>query len=75
MEVGAMMVGKIVNDSNEMNVSRGQEKGHFEFGGSTIILLTKKNKIKPVASLISNTLAGYETIIKQGEVLAIKAQI
>ena len=39
MEVGAMMVGKITNlHKNPATVKKGQEKGNFEFGGSTIIL-------------------------------------
>ena len=43
MEVGAMMVGKIVNHSLD-SFCRGDEKGYFEFGGSTIVVLLKKDK-------------------------------
>jgi len=44
MEVGAMLVGRIVNENqSSCSVSRGEEKGHFEYGGSTIILLIKKD--------------------------------
>ncbi|MCR4807235.1 MAG: phosphatidylserine decarboxylase [Lachnospiraceae bacterium] len=44
MEVGAMLVGRIVNDvQGACKVKRGQEKGHFEYGGSTVILLLKKD--------------------------------
>lgn len=43
MEVGAMMVGRITNhEAVPGYVTRGEEKGYFEFGGSTIILLTAK---------------------------------
>lgn len=43
MEVGAMMVGRITNhEAVPGYVTRGEEKGYFEFGGSTIILLTQK---------------------------------
>lgn len=45
MEVGAMMVGKICN-LNKENFIRGEEKGYFRFGGSTVILLFEKDKIK-----------------------------
>lgn len=38
MEVGALLVGKIVNYHEKAYVMRGEEKGRFEFGGSTIIL-------------------------------------
>lgn len=44
MEVGALMIGRITNlppgESGE--VKAGQEKGYFEFGGSTIVVLLKK---------------------------------
>lgn len=46
MEVGALLVGKISNDgrNSKLNsVQQGDEKGYFEFGGSTIILLLQKN--------------------------------
>ena len=60
MEVGAMMVGKITNlHKNPATVKKGQEKGNFEFGGSTIILLIQPGK--------ENTEEGYETIVKMGE--------
>ena len=40
MEVGAMMVGRITNHQRgPARVVKGQEKGYFEFGGSTIVLL------------------------------------
>ena len=45
MEVGAMMVGKICNLGKDSFV-RGEEKGYFRFGGSTVILLFQKDKIK-----------------------------
>ena len=37
MEVGAMMVGKITN-LHKQSFKRGEEKGYFEFGGSTVVL-------------------------------------
>ena len=39
MEVGALLVGRIVNDVKSGAFVKGMEKGRFEFGGSTIILL------------------------------------
>lgn len=39
IEVGAMMVGKIVNYDGKTDIKRGEEKGKFLYGGSTIILL------------------------------------
>ena len=43
MEVGAMIVGKIKNNKHGKYVLREQEKGYFEFGGSTVIVLVKEN--------------------------------
>lgn len=44
MEVGAAMVGKITNSVKTGDrVTKGQEKGYFEFGGSTIILFIQKD--------------------------------
>ena len=39
MEVGAMLVGRICNHHRQATVERGQEKGFFQYGGSTIIAL------------------------------------
>lgn len=42
MEVGAMLVGKIANNHEEHEFKRGEEKGCFLYGGSTVILLLKR---------------------------------
>lgn len=67
MEVGALMVGRIVNHNEAGAVRRGQEKGRFEFGGSTVILLFRKNAVAMDEDLLRNTGLGYETIVKMGE--------
>ncbi|MCQ2507374.1 MAG: phosphatidylserine decarboxylase [Dorea sp.] len=72
MEIGALMVGKIVNLHEKAQVQRGQEKGHFEFGGSSIILLVEKDQIEIRKDLISHTEEGYETLIRQGQELGRK---
>ena len=64
IEVGAMMIGKIVNN-NLVNFKKGDEKGHFEFGGSTIVLLIEKN-IKLDKRILNNTKKEIETIVKLG---------
>lgn len=68
IEVGAMMIGKIVNE-NVTNFKRGSEKGHFEFGGSTCILLFEKDKIKINELIVENTKKDIETIVKLGDSL------
>ncbi len=76
MEVGAMMVGRIVNTPGRATVKKGQEKGHFEFGGSTIVVLLQKDRVRLDANLLGNTRGGYETVVKMGERIgiAMKAQ-
>lgn len=67
MEVGALMVGKIQNHHGASSVSRGQEKGNFAFGGSTIILLTSRGKVTPDRDILKNSRYGIETKVKLGE--------
>lgn len=45
-EIGALVVGGIVNEIENNHFKKGDEKGHFELAGSTIVLLFEKNKIK-----------------------------
>ena len=75
MEVGAMFVGKISNlhPYGRRLVRKGEEKGYFEFGGSTNILLTEKDKVTAPEDILRNTREGFETKILQGETLAKRA--
>ncbi len=66
-EVGATMVGSIVQTYTGNSVKKGDEKGYFKFGGSTVVLLFEKNKIRIDEDLLINTSRGYETVIKEGE--------
>ena len=65
-EIGALMVGKIVNHKCT-NFEKGEEKGFFEFGGSTIALLLSKDVAKISAEIIENSKNGIETQVKLGE--------
>lgn len=67
MEVGAMGVGRIVNYKESEFVERGEEKGYFEFGGSTVCLFVPKGSAVPDEDMIKNTEEGYETLVKMGE--------
>jgi len=59
IEVGAMLVGRIVNhDCREFK--KGQEKGYFEPGGSTIILLVGSN-VKIDEDILENSRKLVET--------------
>jgi phosphatidylserine decarboxylase len=69
MEVGAMLVGRIVNLEEEGMAIRGKEKGFFEYGGSTIILLIKNGAANINNTIIQNSLAGIETPVKMGQMI------
>jgi phosphatidylserine decarboxylase len=72
MEVGAMLVGKIENhQEGSASVKRGEEKGNFAFGGSTILLLTPKNSVEPLCKFLEATEAGRETKVRMGEVVGV----
>ncbi|MBE6837115.1 MAG: phosphatidylserine decarboxylase [Ruminococcus sp.] len=74
MEIGATMVGKISNNhKGKRRVSKGEEKGRFEFGGSTVVVLVKKDAVICPEELIRRTNEGAETIIRQGMKLAERA--
>jgi phosphatidylserine decarboxylase len=68
IDVGATGVGRIVQNAPQGGrFKRGEEKGYFEFGGSTSILL-----LKPGAALIDDdirrySLDGVETLVQYGE--------
>ena len=70
MEVGALLVGKIENRTLESaRVIRGEEKGNFAFGGSTIIVMTQKGQAVPAQRFLQNTLCGEETRVRLGELV------
>lgn len=75
IEVGAMMVGKIVNNHQEGEYKRGEEKGKFEFGGSTIVLLIEKDKIILDEEFIVNTKEEKETYVLCGEKIGQKKEM
>ena len=73
MEVGALMVGKISNhEEDSAQVKRGDEKGMFEFGGSTIVVMTEPGMAEPDKDIIYNTKAQAETLVKMGESIGCK---
>ena len=68
--VGAMFVGRIIQTYRpEIEYKKGDEIGYFQFGGSTLVLLFEKDKIKVKTSFLKNSLQGFETEIKMGETI------
>jgi len=73
MEVGATCVGSIIQSyTPNSKINKGQEKGYFKFGGSTVILFFKKDVVKIHEDLLSQTQLGFETSITLGEKIGLK---
>ncbi|MBE6151167.1 MAG: phosphatidylserine decarboxylase [Firmicutes bacterium] len=72
IEVGATMIGRIKNYHETYEFSKGEEKGMFLFGGSTIVLLIEKDKVEINKNILENTKSGYETVVKLGEKIGTK---
>ncbi|MDQ2084822.1 phosphatidylserine decarboxylase [Herbivorax sp. ANBcel31] len=70
VEVGATCVGSIVQTYKPGEfIKRGSEKGFFKFGGSTVIILIKKDCVRLDEDILHQTKLGYETKIKAGEII------
>ncbi|MBD5533651.1 MAG: phosphatidylserine decarboxylase [Lachnospiraceae bacterium] len=76
MEIGALLVGKIKNHdrirklNNVQNVRSGEEKGYFEFGGSTILLLFQKDAIRLCESRENRKNKYGERKVRRGDCIA-----
>ena len=69
-DVGATMTGSIIQTYKpNQHLNKGDEKGHFAFGGSTLILLFEPNKMTFSKDLIENTKSGFETTVLMGETI------
>lgn len=69
IEVGALCVGKIIQAKplvKNQKFKRGEEKGYFLFGGSTVIVIGEKDKWTPSADILENTKKGMETYLHLG---------
>ena len=64
IEVGAMLIGRIVDNGTDV-FEKGQEKGYFEPGGSTVILLVKNVAIDK--DIMEQSASGIETKVRYGE--------
>ena len=66
MEVGALLVGKICNHADgAAKFDKLQEKGYFQYGGSTVILLCKGIEIDE--DILSYSAQGIETKVRMGD--------
>lgn len=71
IEVGALLVGRIVNHPVR-NFEKGMEKGYFEPGGSTIILLLQKDSVELDEDIARICGEGTEVKIRLGEKIGSK---
>lgn len=71
IEVGALFVGTIEQKHDERNsFMRGDLKGQFLFGGSTVILVGEKDRWIPSEDILEKSYNGIETFIKLGDAIA-----
>ena len=66
MEVGALLVGKICNHGHR-SFRKLEEKGYFAYGGSTVILLCRKDRVKIDGDILDYSAKGIETNVHLGE--------
>ena len=67
IEIGALCVGHIVQSAPSNEFKRGEEKGYFLFGASSIILLGEKGKWYPSEDITQHTERSMETYIRLGD--------
>ncbi|MDR0220183.1 MAG: phosphatidylserine decarboxylase [Lachnospiraceae bacterium] len=72
MEVGALFIGRIVNHAAKREFKRGEEKGMFEFGGSTVVVLFRKDVVKIDDVFWENSKQGKETMVRLGERVGVR---
>ena len=73
MEIGALLVGRICNERLSMetnHVHAREEKGYFEFGGSTILLLLEKDAVSVRKELYGRRNEDGEIPVRAGEHIA-----
>jgi phosphatidylserine decarboxylase len=73
IEVGAVMVGKIIQSHDEWEpFKRGDQKGYFLFGGSTVVIIGQKGQWLPSQDIVENTKNKIETYVQLGDVVGTK---
>jgi phosphatidylserine decarboxylase len=70
VDVGAFGVGTIVQTYSGDTHAKGDEKGYFQFGGSTVILVTRAGALAFDEDIVRNSSAGLETRVRCGEHIA-----
>lgn len=74
IEVAGFAVGRIVQTHKPGTIERGQEKGYFQFGGSTLVLLFEPDKINFDQDLITHTQNNIEVQVQTGTQIGTQRQ-
>ena len=69
-EIGALLVGTIVQSHPGGGFKRGDEKGYFRFGGSTVTLMWGPKGPKADPDLVEASQNGTEMLVKMGTCIA-----
>ncbi|MDZ8135442.1 MAG: phosphatidylserine decarboxylase [Nostoc sp. DedQUE04] len=75
IEIGAFTIGSIIQTYTHGIVYKGQEKGYFQYGGSTLVLLFQPGTICFDDDLIQHSLEGLEVYVQAGNQIGKKNQI
>jgi phosphatidylserine decarboxylase len=68
IEVGATVVGSIVQHQPAGgNCTRGGEKGYFQMGGSTVLIVLEPGRVEMDEEILRYSGQGIETLVKYGE--------
>lgn len=68
IEVGASCVGTIIQSyTPNKEITKGDEKGYFKFGGSTTILFFEKNTVVIDKDILEQTSLGFECKVNLGD--------
>ena len=69
-EIGALVVGGIINRNENNRFLRGSEKGHFDLAGSTIVLLFEPGRIRLRPEIKEQLDCGREVRVELGSWIA-----
>lgn len=74
LEIGATNVGSIVETFEPGKpVTKGAEKGHFRFGGSSMVTIFERGRVKLAEDLIEQTARSRELYAHIGSRMAVRA--
>ncbi len=72
VDVGAFGVGTIAQTYEGTVHRKGDEKGYFKFGGSTVVMVSASGSLEFDEDIVSNSRDGLETRVLCGERIAVE---